>query len=561
MTDDTKKGVKAAAVLLLLLAAMILYRPRDAGLSLLLVGGAVWLGISLLRSKPKRPSPFGSSSWATPAEIARFNRARGGDVGLGTVITPAADDDWMMHDDFQEHGPLRWQTDKHVMLIGATRAGKGATVIVPQLLTYQGSVFVIDPKGENATITAPWRAKLDGGNAKIAILDPFGDVRGEAARYRVRYNPLRRLMASPRMMAEASVLAEALVSGEKNHWYDSARQIMASIILHVVTAEGRTRRDLVEVMRIANRDPDLIAAELSKNRALGGIIRETAGRLAAIEPGERSSILSSLRSGTNALNDPYIREVLRDDGPQLDFREFRNGTLSVYVCLKGTLMTTYSAWLRVITAAALDTMTDELDPPPLPVQFIIDEASSLGHFEAIELASTFSAGYGIQLWTVWHNWEQLRKNYAKAPGTFWGNAGIRYCFSAEDNETAEYISKSLGVRTVTTLGTSEPQAGGGSVSTGQASAPLLDPAAVARMPQVPILHSAVSLSGCKPCYVLLRPYFEMPELLAKAVNPKAAQPVPVELSEPSQNEDDDDEPAPEPPRRPRPRGFRSGKAG
>ena len=43
--------------------------------------------------------------------------------------------------------------------IAPTRSGKGVSLIIPNLLTYRGSVLVVDPKGENAWITAAYRRR------------------------------------------------------------------------------------------------------------------------------------------------------------------------------------------------------------------------------------------------------------------------------------------------------------------------------------------------------------------------------------------------------------------
>src|SRR5437868_5587203 len=49
--------------------------------------------------------------------------------------------------------------DRHVCTIATNRAGKGRSVIIPNLLTWRGSVLVIDPKGQNALVTAMARGK------------------------------------------------------------------------------------------------------------------------------------------------------------------------------------------------------------------------------------------------------------------------------------------------------------------------------------------------------------------------------------------------------------------
>ncbi|RDE07829.1 type IV secretory system conjugative DNA transfer family protein [Pelagibacterium lacus] len=49
--------------------------------------------------------------------------------------------------------------DRHALVVSGTRSGKGTSIIVPNLILWPGSAVVIDPKGENATVTARRRGK------------------------------------------------------------------------------------------------------------------------------------------------------------------------------------------------------------------------------------------------------------------------------------------------------------------------------------------------------------------------------------------------------------------
>ena len=52
-----------------------------------------------------------------------------------------------------------WNDNRHMLTIGVSRAGKGVSLIAPNLTFYPGSALVIDPKGENARITAGRRGQ------------------------------------------------------------------------------------------------------------------------------------------------------------------------------------------------------------------------------------------------------------------------------------------------------------------------------------------------------------------------------------------------------------------
>ncbi len=52
---------------------------------------------------------------------------------------------------------LRYAGPAHLLTMAPTRTGKGVGTIIPNLLTLERSILCIDPKGENAIITAKAR--------------------------------------------------------------------------------------------------------------------------------------------------------------------------------------------------------------------------------------------------------------------------------------------------------------------------------------------------------------------------------------------------------------------
>lgn len=76
--------------------------------------------------------------------------------------------------------------------------------IIPNLLDYPGPVVCIDPKGENARITARHRASF----GPVHVLDPFGVTGLPSA----AFNPLDRIDAHGLDLADdCMTLADALV--------------------------------------------------------------------------------------------------------------------------------------------------------------------------------------------------------------------------------------------------------------------------------------------------------------------------------------------------------------
>src|SRR5277367_3857490 len=85
-----------------------------------------------------------TAAWADPAEVEQRYLYRYGTVWLGRAGS-------------ETQVPLGYEDDRHVCLVGGSRGGKGTTGIIPTLIMWPGSICVLDPKGENATITAARR--------------------------------------------------------------------------------------------------------------------------------------------------------------------------------------------------------------------------------------------------------------------------------------------------------------------------------------------------------------------------------------------------------------------
>ncbi|KAA8605146.1 hypothetical protein AL036_20555, partial [Salipiger aestuarii] len=97
--------------------------------------------------------------------------------------------------------------DRHMLTVAGSRAGKGVSVILPNLATYSGSVLVLDPKGENADLTAERRGKgrniaAGGLNQEVFVLDPFKWAKDVPDEYRAGFNPLADLDPSDPMFVD-----------------------------------------------------------------------------------------------------------------------------------------------------------------------------------------------------------------------------------------------------------------------------------------------------------------------------------------------------------------------
>ena len=114
-----------------------------------------------------------TAEFANPRDIRQGDmlKFQMGKLFLGVLDASINRDD--PRDPFAEHGqPIGIEDDRHVITVAGSRAGKGRSAILPNMLTYTGSILATDPKGELAELTAIRRAETLGQN--VRVLDPFG---------------------------------------------------------------------------------------------------------------------------------------------------------------------------------------------------------------------------------------------------------------------------------------------------------------------------------------------------------------------------------------------------
>lgn len=365
---------------------------------------------------------------------------------------------------------IGWNDNRHMLTIAGSRAGKGVSLIIPNLLFYGGSAFVIDPKGENAARTARHRGNgagrgKPGLDQEVHVLDPFGESQLSDL---AAFNPLDALDARSEMVVEdVGVFADALIThperGER-HWTESAQALIRALIL-VVVSDPRFdgRRNLITVRRlllltdkaidnarIVPGSDEMLSGHNALLRILAGhenfpfsyICNGVGEQIKAMGENERGSVLSTARTQTQWLDSPKMAKVLGHS--DFDLADLKRKKMTLYLCLPATRMATHARWLRLMILLALNMMERVKVRLEQPVLYVLDEFPVLGYVEAIEKAAGLMAGFGVKLWPIVQNVGQLKQHYEHSWETFFANAGIVTSFGVGDSETLKVLSNYLG---------------------------------------------------------------------------------------------------------------------
>ncbi len=408
------------------------------------------------------PDRLGTAQWADPDTIAQRYSYGEGAFFLGkatSVNTPIGIDD-----------------DRHICLVAGSRAGKGTSIIIPNILKWAGSVVVVDPTGDVAAQTEAQRT--ESGNQSVFVLDPY-HVGNSSDVNRARFNPLDMLDPMDKgVVRDAERVVSALIppSDTEEVWArNGAKRLLTGIILYVLAHrrfEGRrnlvTVRDLVyrgdietHQTLLADGNTDLPSPfALLWNRMAGDSLVEIAtdlgGEIAGVgerfanmardAPAQWTGVHDCAISATNFMNNADMRECLRESTFSIDDLKTDPNGISLYLTIPSKDKVEDFRWLRMMITLILARMESVKGQPANghPVLFLLDEFASLQKMDRIEAGIAEIAKYGVKLCLVLQSLSQLRSVYGDGWEIFLANCGTKLFFGVDDNFTRSYVSELIG---------------------------------------------------------------------------------------------------------------------
>ena len=395
-----------------------------------------WLGKSI-KSLGEVPTTFGSSRWATPTDLAKHRLLGTTGIRLGNAYNGT-------HDQV-----ISYTGGSHLFTSGPTRSGKGTTQIINNLLSYEGSVLVIDPKGENTLITAQARKNM---GQDVCILDPWAIAQVDGIET-ARFNPMDWLQDCSLDLAEnCMILADAIVipsNGNEPFWKDEAKAYIVGVIGYVASdPDEEGQRHLARVRDLFLLDGDGLQELLNKMMQSPHHFIASAGAR-GLQKDEKllSNVIASVQAETHFLDSPCMRESL--SASDFKFEDLKTKKLSIYLVLPADRMHTFNRWSRLLIQIAIIANARNIAvKPEKPILFILDELPALGKMPVIEHAYGLMAGFGMQLWGFVQDLSQLESLYGKGWQSFIANSGMVSYFGSTDRMTAEYFSALCGETTV-----------------------------------------------------------------------------------------------------------------
>ena len=339
--------------------------------------------------------------------------------------------------------PLLYSEDRHLLTIAPTGAGKGRGVIIPNLLRFEGSVIVIDPKGETWHVTARRRREM---GQQVLLLDPFQAV----GKRTDSLNPFD-LFDRPGALldADAEMLASLLAGDAGFHkepfWDNWGRSLMSGVIAAVAETAQPADRHFGRVRELLMSDDAVFNLHtlLENNEDLNRLSKQNISSFLPITEQTRSGILSTAQSYLKVVNsDSALRSLSRST---IDLDAVREGApMTIYIVIPPDKLESHGALLRLWVGALMLTVMGRKRRPKRSTLFLLDECAQLGEFGPLRQAMTLLRGYGLQVWPFFQDLSQLERLYPKDWRTIFNNAGVFQLFGVANHLMAKESSDLIG---------------------------------------------------------------------------------------------------------------------
>ena len=341
--------------------------------------------------------------------------------------------------------PILLNGEGHMITIAPTGAGKGRGALIPTLLTYEGPVIVIDPKGEACRITARRRREM---GQTVHVIDPFQLISTETD----SLNPMD-AFSIPGVDPSSLALdiAKQLSGGGKfskdPFWDVRGHDLAAGVIAAIAATREPEKCNLIEARRLLKTD--------DVNYNLAVLLDQNGGKIPPFAYEEISSYLQTTdvtRSGILATTCSYFSVIASMPAQRtvnkstIDLEAVRRGDpMTIYLVVPPTKLASHAPLFRLWTAALMSAvLSRDSHLPEHRTLFAIDECAQLGDFGMLPMIYTLARSYGMRVWSFFQDLAQIQGMFPNDWSTVLTNTAAIEVFGVPNHLMATDLARVLG---------------------------------------------------------------------------------------------------------------------
>lgn len=334
-------------------------------------------------------------------------------------------------------------------VVGPPRSGKGAALIIPNLLMWPDSCVTLDMRGESYQATAGYRSTF----SKVIRFAP-ADENGQTE----CYNPLD-FISLDRDQRDIDIrnIAAALfprpATGD-TYWVDDGRMLFSGVISYVMETprikdQDRNLRTAIGIMNGVDKPFMKWIEDLREQEApeISDYTLQMLASYADMSDKQFSGLFGSVRTGLAPfMNERLLRATAKSS---FDIRNLKREKVSIYLDFRIEQIRSIGPLFNVLITQLMNFMSKSVPGRgEHRVLLMLDEFQNLGKLENIMEAATILGGYGVPTWFFVQSLKSVDTIYREeGRKTLVNSARVQVFFGAQDGEDLKYISDTLGERT------------------------------------------------------------------------------------------------------------------
>lgn len=382
--------------------------------------------------------------------------------------------------------------DRHILIIGTTRSGKGRNVLLPSIgmFGFAGeNMFVIDPKAENYLYTKDTLKRFGYQVIALDFREPSKSMHYNFLQLVIDAISRGELSAAVSLAWDMATQLVGEARGEKI-WTNGEASVIAGAILAVVydnaSPERKKYQNMTNVYYFIVKGSEIVENEKTRleiyeealpyehpAKAVFGIAKAAPDRT-------MGSFITSALTTLKLFTDSYIYNMTKDT--EFSFSDLVKKKTAVFLILpdeKKTYHPVAALFLSMVYQYLVARAGRAGGRLPIRYNFLVDEYGNFPRLADMDAMLTAGAGRGIRFCLVIQDFGQINEKYGvEYAKTIRNNCEMWIYLKTDDEDTKAALSKRLGTYTIYNVSKSKnwdrnAERGGGGVSANYAARELL----------------------------------------------------------------------------------------